>query len=197
MNYEQRSLCNWKKGKRQCLIQENSVTFRDLFWETSFISCIPTSLCILLVHPSFITVQLMHANDSAYIKEVWSENLEEEMAHLRDLVEEYPYLAMVGCLSIFCPLLIVTMHTPTTPSLIHFQLPYRSTLLSFFYLVGYWIPRCRRSAYWHFSNFLRLPLPDLTLQCRRAKDHSTWYHLCGWTRQSSTQHLYLAIQLQV
>lgn len=79
----------------------------------------------------------MHANDSAYIKEVWSENLEEEMAHLRDLVEEYPYLAMVGCLSIFCPLLIVTMHTPTTPSLIHFQLPYRSTLLSFFYLVGY------------------------------------------------------------
>ncbi|KAJ8663815.1 hypothetical protein O0I10_000089 [Lichtheimia ornata] len=36
----------------------------------------------------------MHANDSAYIKEVWSENLEEEMAHLRDLVEEYPYLAM-------------------------------------------------------------------------------------------------------
>lgn len=37
----------------------------------------------------------MPVNDAKYIKEVWAENLEEEMAHLRDLVEEYPYLAMV------------------------------------------------------------------------------------------------------
>lgn len=36
----------------------------------------------------------MPANDAKYIKEVWAENLEEEMAYLRDLVEEYPYLAM-------------------------------------------------------------------------------------------------------
>ncbi|KAG2222761.1 hypothetical protein INT45_013125 [Circinella minor] len=36
----------------------------------------------------------MHASDSKYIKEVWAENLEEEMGYLRDLVEEYPYLAM-------------------------------------------------------------------------------------------------------
>lgn len=37
----------------------------------------------------------MPVNDAKYIKEVWAENLEEEMAYLRDLVEEYPYLAMV------------------------------------------------------------------------------------------------------
>ena len=37
----------------------------------------------------------MHANDSNYIREVWADNLEEEMAYLRDLVEDYPYLAMV------------------------------------------------------------------------------------------------------
>ncbi|KAG0743995.1 hypothetical protein G6F57_001271 [Rhizopus arrhizus] len=36
----------------------------------------------------------MPANDAKYIKEVWAENLEEEMAYLRDLVEDYPYLAM-------------------------------------------------------------------------------------------------------
>ncbi|CDH53595.1 caf1 family protein [Lichtheimia corymbifera JMRC:FSU:9682] len=36
----------------------------------------------------------MHANDSNYIREVWADNLEEEMAYLRDLVEDYPYLAM-------------------------------------------------------------------------------------------------------
>ncbi|CAG8711272.1 1030_t:CDS:2, partial [Racocetra persica] len=35
------------------------------------------------------------SNESKYIKEVWAENLEEEMAVLRDLVEQYPYLAMV------------------------------------------------------------------------------------------------------
>jgi hypothetical protein len=29
------------------------------------------------------------------IREVWAENLEEEMAHIRDIVEDYPYIAMV------------------------------------------------------------------------------------------------------
>jgi hypothetical protein len=33
--------------------------------------------------------------EAKFIREVWAENLEEEMAHLRDLVEDYPYLAMV------------------------------------------------------------------------------------------------------
>ncbi|KAI8084887.1 ribonuclease H-like domain-containing protein [Halteromyces radiatus] len=36
----------------------------------------------------------MPVNDSKYIREVWAENLDEEMAYLRDLVEDYPYLAM-------------------------------------------------------------------------------------------------------
>ncbi|KAI8977047.1 ribonuclease H-like domain-containing protein [Mycotypha africana] len=36
----------------------------------------------------------MPINDAKYIKEVWAENLEEEMTYLRDLVEEYPYIAM-------------------------------------------------------------------------------------------------------
>ncbi|KAJ2961564.1 hypothetical protein NQZ79_g3150 [Umbelopsis isabellina] len=32
--------------------------------------------------------------EAKFIREVWAENLEEEMVHLRDLVEDYPYLAM-------------------------------------------------------------------------------------------------------
>lgn len=44
----------------------------------------------------------MPVNDAKYIKEVWAENLEEEMAYLRDLVEEYPYLAMVREKMTFC-----------------------------------------------------------------------------------------------
>jgi CCR4-NOT transcription complex subunit 7/8 len=31
------------------------------------------------------------------IREVWKHNLNEEMANLRDLVDKYPYIAMVGC----------------------------------------------------------------------------------------------------
>jgi len=29
------------------------------------------------------------------IRDVWAENLDEEMAHIRDIVEDYPYIAMV------------------------------------------------------------------------------------------------------
>lgn len=38
--------------------------------------------------------------EAKFIREVWAENLEEEMVHLRDLVEDYPYLAMVWFLSL-------------------------------------------------------------------------------------------------
>jgi hypothetical protein len=34
------------------------------------------------------------------IREVWADNLEQEMGVLRDLVEKYPYLAMV-CVLLF------------------------------------------------------------------------------------------------
>lgn len=34
-------------------------------------------------------------NERAIIREVWAENLDQEMALLRDLVDQYPYLAMV------------------------------------------------------------------------------------------------------
>lgn len=48
------------------------------------------------------------SNNLPAIREVWAENLEAEMVVLRDLVEQYPYLAMVfiitliPVLSIFC-----------------------------------------------------------------------------------------------
>jgi hypothetical protein len=38
----------------------------------------------------------MPLQEGKYIREVWADNLESEMAILRDLVEHYPYLAMVG-----------------------------------------------------------------------------------------------------
>lgn len=34
-------------------------------------------------------------NERVIIREVWAENLDQEMALLRDLVDQYPYLAMV------------------------------------------------------------------------------------------------------
>ena len=35
------------------------------------------------------------------IRDVWSENLEDEMNTLRNLVDRYPYIAMVGCCAVF------------------------------------------------------------------------------------------------
>ena len=49
-----------------------------------------------------------------FIREVWAENLEEEMSHLRDLVEEYPYLAMVRCSQPIC-LFVATAETCHLP----------------------------------------------------------------------------------
>ena len=40
------------------------------------------------------------------IREVWAENLEEEMAHIRDIVEDYPYIAMVPPLCVIDQLTI-------------------------------------------------------------------------------------------
>lgn len=37
------------------------------------------------------------------IREVWKHNLHEEMATLRDLVDRYPYIAMVGITNAFVP----------------------------------------------------------------------------------------------
>jgi hypothetical protein len=45
-----------------------------------------------------------------FIREVWAENLEEEMSHLRDLVEEYPYLAMVRLFLRKMPFPLVLLH---------------------------------------------------------------------------------------
>lgn len=39
-----------------------------------------------------------HVIDTVHIKEVWASNLEEEMAHIRNIVDTYNYVAMVcGC----------------------------------------------------------------------------------------------------
>jgi hypothetical protein len=50
---------------------------------------------ILYSSPHDFTVKMPTNNENKYIKEVWAENLEEEMAILRDRVEQYPFLAMV------------------------------------------------------------------------------------------------------
>lgn len=132
--------------------------------------CSPLSL--LFLH---VTAFPMHASDSNYIREVWADNLEEEMAYLRDLVEDYPYLAMV-----------TTQTTLFVSCLVLIYLPRNK---------GYRVSRCCSSSYRHLSYFFRLPLPDTTLQRRPIENHTAWCHVCWWARQSTTQRLHLAVQL--
>lgn len=43
-------------------------------------------------HPTMRTQQ----SNKGRIREVWKHNLEEEMAVLRDIIDKYPYIAMVS-----------------------------------------------------------------------------------------------------
>jgi len=36
------------------------------------------------------------SNGDKHIREVWGDNLEDEMAAIRDIIENYPYIAMVS-----------------------------------------------------------------------------------------------------
>jgi CCR4-NOT transcription complex subunit 7/8 len=49
------------------------------------------------IHPGLVDHQpLRQHGNRGRIREVWKHNLEEEMAVLRDLVDKYPYIAMVS-----------------------------------------------------------------------------------------------------
>lgn len=77
----------------------------------------------------------------ARVREVWSTNLEQEMALIRETIEKYPYIAMV---SLSC------RHLPA-----HHQVNANTS-----YLEGHRVPWGRREAYRELQNIFRLSLSD-------------------------------------
>lgn len=64
---------------------------------------------VLMEHPT-----MRAQTNKGRIREVWKHNLEEEMAVLRDIVDKYPYIAMVS------PYYALFMPTPQ-PAILHFE----------------------------------------------------------------------------
>ncbi len=94
-------------------------------------------------------------NQKSRIREVWKHNLHEEMANLRDLVDKYPYIAMVGHESLGLEggmqLLTIVHRIPSSQEL--------------------------SPGRWGVPWKERLPLPMPPDQRRYAQDHSNWNHL--------------------
>lgn len=72
------------------------------------------------------------------IREVWAPTLEAEMRNIRDLIEKYPYIAMV------CVIVL-------------FQIQQLTTIL------GYRVPWSCGTTNWNIQDVLRLPLPNHAL----------------------------------
>ena len=88
------------------------------------------------------------------IREVWALNLEAEMRNIREMIDQYPFVAMV-CVVISSPR---PRHIPGT----------RTT--------GYRVPRRRRKTYRYLQNVVRLPLPNHAMQRRSPKTHPNRHH---------------------
>lgn len=95
------------------------------------------------------------ANDKCGIREVWASNLEKEFKAMRQVVQKYPFVAMVSCSCYRIPTQILTL----------------------LYLSGHRVPRSGCEAHWGIPELRRLSVSTTSLQCRSAQVDSSWCHI--------------------
>ena len=108
----------------------------------------------------------------ARIREVWAPNLEAEMRTIRDLIDSYPYVAMVSHLSWHC-------------------------FRRFDCMTVYRVSGCRGTTYWQLQELSGLSLPNAAVQCGLVEDHSGRHYPRRRERPGAARVFNMAIQLQI
>lgn len=91
----------------------------------------------------------------ARIRDVWANNLEQEMRAIRAAVERYPYVAMASLRNSAAVVRVAD------------------------WAVGHRVSRRRRPTYWLVPLAFGLSLPDNAMQRGHAQDHTNWHHARG------------------
>ena len=107
------------------------------------------------------------------IREVWAPNLDAEMRHIRDMIDQYPFVAMVCDMS---PLYPIASGTRAT---------------------GHRVPRGRGKTYRYLQDLVRLPLPNHAVQRRPPQAHPNRHHTRRRGGQFPARRHDMAVQFQV
>jgi hypothetical protein len=136
-----------------------------------------------------------HGHNEIIIREVWANNLEEEFAILRDIIEDFPVVSMVRSQFLRWSSLRIS------PSDVRYRtFNFRESLLALLVSSNQTriiITKLKSILPWVAPLFLP-PFADPSLQCRFIENHSAWHlsHRSKW-EATSEQLLLLAIQLQI
>ena len=124
----------------------------------------------------------MESEKTSYIRDVWHDNLETEMANIREMIVSYPVISMVR-----------RVQPPPPPPLACPRCLTANVRCS----AGHRVPRCRCEAHRQLQIIKRFSLPDAPVQRRSPQNHPAWPDLLHRRGRARPGGLYLPVQLQI